>query len=388
MQQLRVVKDSAAGLYDVIIKFGEQSLADKFFLHFDGKPFNSMEPEIMRIGFVLNSFFTKPGHTLFPSPTDLPNCPVCLEKIESIDSGILISICNHLMHCSCLSHQKWDSDGSCPVCRYCVRPSDDSVCATCSASQSLWICLICGNVGCGRFVSGHAEHHFSETQHTFALELETQRVWDYAADNYVHRLLQNKADGKLVELQNPDSSEKKKNDSAITRLNWEYNFLLTTQLEDQRKYFEAKLRQIEEANEKRIVSLKQALGNHLQTCKIQLEKNLEKTEKAERIREELEKELNVVKREKQVLEALNKTLLEEQQSNRDKLQEIEIANQNNANEITDLQDQIRDLSLFIEAGKTLAKEQVSEEELKSSSVVVSPTKAYSGSRGRRRRSRA
>jgi len=44
-----------------------------------------------------------------------------------------------------------------------------------------------------------------------------------------------------------------------------------------------------------------------------------------------------VKREKQVLEALNKTLLEEQQFNRDKLQEIEMANQNNANEIADLQ---------------------------------------------------
>ena len=27
-----------------------------------------------------------------------------------------------------------------------------------------------------------------------------QRVWDYAGDNYVHRLIQNKVDGKLVEL--------------------------------------------------------------------------------------------------------------------------------------------------------------------------------------------
>ena len=28
------------------------------------------------------------------------------------------------------------------------------------------------------------------------MELETQRVWDYAGDNYVHRLIQNKVDGK------------------------------------------------------------------------------------------------------------------------------------------------------------------------------------------------
>jgi BRCA1-associated protein len=34
----------------------------------------------------------------------------------------------------------------------------------------------------------------------YALELETQRVWDYAGDGYVHRLIQNRADGKLVDL--------------------------------------------------------------------------------------------------------------------------------------------------------------------------------------------
>lgn len=30
--------------------------------------------------------------------------------------------------------------------------------------------------------------------------METHRVWDYAGDNYVHRLIQSKTDGKLVEL--------------------------------------------------------------------------------------------------------------------------------------------------------------------------------------------
>ena len=33
----------------------------------------------------------------------------------------------------------------------------------------------------------------------------SQAVWDYAADRYVHRLVQNKADGKLVELSTPQS---------------------------------------------------------------------------------------------------------------------------------------------------------------------------------------
>ena len=62
------------------------------------------------------------------------------------------------------------------------------------------MCLICGHVGCGRFSNKHAEAHFEETGHTFAYELETQRVWDYAGDQYVHRLIQSKTDGKLVEV--------------------------------------------------------------------------------------------------------------------------------------------------------------------------------------------
>jgi hypothetical protein len=42
--------------------------------------------------------------------------------------------------------------------------------------------------------------HFQTTQHTYSMQVGSNRVWDYAGDNYVHRLLQNKADGKLVQL--------------------------------------------------------------------------------------------------------------------------------------------------------------------------------------------
>ena len=64
------------------------------------------------------------------------------------------------------------------------------------------MCLICGHVGCGRFSGRHAHAHYEETGHTFAFELESHRVWDYAGDNYVHRLIQSKTDGKLVEVSN------------------------------------------------------------------------------------------------------------------------------------------------------------------------------------------
>ena len=32
------------------------------------------------------------------------------------------------------------------------------------------------------------------------MQLGSNRVWDYTADNYVHRLIQNKTDGKLVQF--------------------------------------------------------------------------------------------------------------------------------------------------------------------------------------------
>jgi BRCA1-associated protein len=60
--------------------------------------------------------------------------------------------------------------------------------------------LICGHIGCGRYNGAHAFDHHLSTNHLYALELETQRVWDYAGDGYVHRLIQTKNDGKLVEF--------------------------------------------------------------------------------------------------------------------------------------------------------------------------------------------
>jgi len=57
--------------------------------------------------------------------------------------------------------------------------------------------LISGSV---RYKGGHAIIHWKETHHCYSLEVETKPVWDYVGGNYVHRLIQSKTDGKLVEL--------------------------------------------------------------------------------------------------------------------------------------------------------------------------------------------
>jgi hypothetical protein len=38
-------------------------------------------------------------------------------------------------------------------------------------------------------VGGHSIQHFQQTGHTFAIEMTTRRVWDYARDAYLHRLI-------------------------------------------------------------------------------------------------------------------------------------------------------------------------------------------------------
>ena len=122
-------------------------------------------------------------------------------------------------------------------------------CSICRSDVNLWICLICGTVGCGRYDAAHAFIHYQQTSHCFAMDLTTQRVWDYASDGYVHRIMQNKLDGKMMEL--PSANENYNNnyseDDMVPRekldnLGQEYTHLVTSQLESQRLYFEEKLR--------------------------------------------------------------------------------------------------------------------------------------------------
>lgn len=62
------------------------------------------------------------------------------------------------------------------------------------------IALTCRSITCfcPRYEKRHAIKHWSDVAHHYSLELETQQIWDYVGDKYVHRLNQSKGDGKLV----------------------------------------------------------------------------------------------------------------------------------------------------------------------------------------------
>ena len=111
----------------------------------------------------------------------------------------------------------------------------------------------------------HARQHYDETLHAYALDTETQHVFDFAGQGYVHRLLQNKEDGKLVEIadpsaqteersQNPGLSETQEQQVVHQKLEGmatSYYTLLKSQLEQQRVFYEGRLEEIRHEYEDR-----------------------------------------------------------------------------------------------------------------------------------------
>ncbi|XP_037951106.1 BRCA1-associated protein [Teleopsis dalmanni] len=240
IQHVRIIRDASPNQFMVLLEFRSNESALDFYQTFNGAPYNSLEPDSVCHAVWVSS--VERGDDGLPplGHTELPTCPVCLERMDESVDGVLTILCNHAFHAGCLI--KW-GDSTCPVCRHVQTPQslEDSVCMECEGTDSLWICLICGHVGCGRYQGGHAAAHYRATNHAFAMQLGSSSVWDYAGDNFVHRVMQNKSDGKLVATQSPDDEGEEKIDS----MQLEFSYLLTSQLETQRKYFEERLLEVE-----------------------------------------------------------------------------------------------------------------------------------------------
>ena len=89
-----------------------------------------------------------------------------------------------------------------------------------------------------RYIGGHAADHYKKSGHCYALQLGSDRVWDYKGDNFVHRLIQNKSDGKLVPSTAPRGDDEQVDEEKMFAVQLEFSHLMTTQLEAQRKYFQ------------------------------------------------------------------------------------------------------------------------------------------------------
>lgn len=379
---VRIISDGSPNQFMVLLDFRSVEAAFEFYETYNGAPYNSLEPDELCHALWVSAIAWGNDGTPPQNHTELPTCPVCLERMDESVDGVLTILCNHTFHASCLV--KW-GDSTCPICRYVQTPelTQSSVCMECDGTEALWICLICGHVGCGRYQGGHAATHNRNTSHQYALQIGTNRVWDYAGDNFVHRLLQNKTDGKLVATNSPAND----GDEKVDSMQLEFTYLLTSQLDAQRQHFEERLSRVEAA---------------MATDKTTV---LMETEKIRTNSVQMEQKLNGVMKEKQALEkklaAMNarlttclKDLAEEKQFSKTlqinhtswqtKYSNLEKLYKEKEKEVADLKEQVRDLMFYMEAQNTISRSEF-KEEIAEGSVTVGEDSTSKGKNRRKKK---
>eukprot|EP00897_Mesotaenium_endlicherianum_P000414 jgi/Mesen1/10373/ME000080S09757 len=229
-----------------------------------------------------------------------------------------------------------------------------------------------------RYQQGHGISHWRDTQHCYSLELETQRVWDYVGDGYVHRLIQSKTDGKLVELPAPCSApgpgggggagaspggmrsecsggggrggrcshHAADDDSDI------HEAVLNSKFE---AYFEGLLA---EAAKERDDALLKAVEN---STSMKLQK--------------LQDRLARVEKEKEFLRQVNDSLIKNQKQYQQRLKDSDEretkVREEHSSKVADLEEQVRDLMVYIEAQRIL-ESSADAAELKDGSLLAMP----------------
>ncbi|WJX95821.1 BRAP2 RING ZnF UBP domain-containing protein 1 [Trifolium repens] len=354
---LFIRNDGMEDRYSVLIRFDDQLAADAFHSNFNGKKFSPGEAEICHILFLLSVEYSEceeVAGTPLAGCTEIPTCPVCLERLDPDTSGILTTLCDHSFQCPCVS--KW-TYLSCQVCRFCQQQDEKPACFICGTLDDVWVCMICGFVGCGRYKEGHAIRHWKDTQHCYSLDFRTQQIWDYVGDNYVHRLNQDqsKIDGKSEEMHlrcmslegDCGTCECREDlevsgaffNSKVEAIVDEYNRLLTSQLETQRQHYETLLI---EARSKAESSISEAVEKAATSGMLDIQNELEKCTE-----------------ERNAVAEVNRKLIKNSEMWRKKLKEAEereAASVKSMNErVLDLEEQIRDITIFLEAQKTIDK---------------------------------
>lgn len=248
--------------------------------------------------------------------------------------------------------------------------------------KNLCVCLICGFVGCGRYEKKHAIKHWMDAAHHYSLELETQQIWDYVGDKYVHRLNQSKGDSKLVTVNSrctategecttcgddEDSSFSgalfsSKVDSIVD----EYNNLLASQLETQRQHYESLLAEAKSGKESSISrAVEKAVFSKLNDLQAKIEMYTEETKSIAERNQVLLKNQELLQTKYRETAERERLLLKSKDENK-----------------LDLKEQIRDLKVYVEAQKKLSNMGISDG--KGGTVLSVEPNKQSSSNSRRR----
>jgi len=411
MKSMRVVAPTRArdgevmrSSYDALLEFEDRDGADVFVDNYYGRRLASGRAETCVALYVASVEYEDGDDsrtTASEARTEVPTCPVCLDRLDAEVSGIVTTICNHSFHAECLSG--W-ADASCPVCRYTHEPEVKATCASCGKDHDLWVCLICGEVRCGRYAGACAVEHWRETNHTYSLELGTQRVWDYVSDGFVHRLIQSKAG--LVELSPPVARRGSMSSAAsgydgapscsprppdvsdldaeleealvaskLDAIASEYDVLLTSQLESQRKYFENLLQAANARNAGTISRENEETMNAAVVARAMQDVKDVKRElsAAKKTNADQTKTITQLRDENDHLKSMNDTLAENVEAFKmelarsEKRKTVELALKDAR--IKELEEENRDLMLFLDTSSKLSTDTALAEEISGGTVV-------------------
>ncbi|NXC36831.1 BRAP protein, partial [Campylorhamphus procurvoides] len=240
----------------------------------------------------------------------------------------------------------------CPVCRYCQTPEpvEENKCFECGVQEvSRWVDdLTAQLLGLLRGV---------------ILWLLLPVTWGSSApsacvcpllssDNYVHRLVASKTDGKLVQYEcEGDMCQEEK----IDALQLEYSYLLTSQLESQRIYWENKIVRIEKDTAEEINNMKTKFKETIEKCdslEQRLNDLLKEKQSVERKCSQLNNKVAKLSNELKEEQELNKCLRANQALLQNKLKEEERVLKETCEQkdlqISEIQEQLRDVMFYLE----------------------------------------
>ena len=263
----------------IILYFENQDYADNFYYEFNTKCFPYNKNEYLYCIFIsqINVYIHKINTNAI---SEIPSCPLCLEKIDEASIGI------HTIP-SLININRWDI--YLKYCSVCSKlQTDINKCSNCEINNSIWCCMICGYLGCDRYQNVHSKYHFEDTGHRYSIDLSSNRIWDYFGDTWVHRILKLKDEDSVgvnntifLEDKDDDTISSKEFLTRIENIISEYNYVLSAQLEEQRKFYEKEINKLDEThvtenclNTEKINYLKEEIKK--KQIKIEMEKKLYK----------------------------------------------------------------------------------------------------------------
>ena len=357
----------------------------------------------------------------------IPMCPVCLHRIDpprlgfqlpsselccsrfcpppDLLSGTRNSNNNHACPKQRLL-EPWPRPSCCATCRviqtywsssHNSNTSTDVRCCCCMAcgmQETLWVCLTCAFVGCGRYSNKHAAQHFRDSAHPFCLELTTLRIWDYSygEGGFAHRvdLLEcpsspplwspwvhaaSGADrGVFAEQQDNDfngpnsfhyfDTTNEKAPKKTTMISEEYEALLQSALEEQAQHYEGEISRLRAELMATVVSrdtlsdVEQAELDHIAASNEALKANIEAAKHS----------ILELQAQEAPLRTASNQLLREQQTAKDLLQSIQEENRTERHagnvQVDELEQQIADLT----TNQRMREQFIQDEELQNAQI--------------------